>query len=127
MNEQPHEILLNIVEYLPIEDIHNFCLTNKQFSQICNDDYYWKVRTLRDFRLPNEYCDNIINDPERNLINAIEANDHILTQIGLIYVKNFRNINVSPIEHLHVQLLEIIEAGSNIKFNSHNSLSHIIN
>lgn len=102
MNEQPYETVLNIVKYLETEDIKNWCMTNTEYNKICNDNIYWKNRTLEDFGLPEEYYNNIpgtaltkyltvkhiIDHPQKSLTEGIRKNDPVKTQIALMYNKN---------------------------------------
>lgn len=37
----PYENILNIVQYLPIENIKELCRTSYKLSRICNDWYFY--------------------------------------------------------------------------------------
>ncbi len=43
-----YQILLN----LDIDDLNNFCFTNKYVSQFCNDDFFW-INKIKNDQLPN--------------------------------------------------------------------------
>lgn len=49
MENLPDEVLINIIQHLPIADISSFMLTNKFIYNICEDQYVWFKLICRDF------------------------------------------------------------------------------
>jgi hypothetical protein len=43
------EIVIHILQYLPVKGVVNFCLSCKHFSHLSNDDSIWKRLCIRDF------------------------------------------------------------------------------
>lgn len=70
-NFLPDEIILNIVIYLPIDNIANLCLMNHRFNDIiCDNNYFWKQKYKWDYGDVNfeiEHCyqmdNNVTNIP----------------------------------------------------------------
>lgn len=63
---------MDIFEYMPLEvmkdsllnnkysDIKNFCSTNSQIKQICDDNNFWRNKYIHDYgKPPPEYIDNV--------------------------------------------------------------------
>ncbi|SNW62263.1 F-box domain-containing protein, partial [Orpheovirus IHUMI-LCC2] len=40
--------------FLPIQNIHNIKLVNKNINNILNDEYFWKLKLYKDFNVPNK-------------------------------------------------------------------------
>nr|WIL05259.1 hypothetical protein pmam_220 [Pithovirus mammoth] len=46
------EILHLVASSLSVDDILHLCSSNRQWAQVCEDDFFWKQITLRDFPYP---------------------------------------------------------------------------
>jgi len=46
---QPLEIIMNQLYYLPLRDLLNICQTNYYLQSICQSEYFWAERTRREF------------------------------------------------------------------------------
>jgi hypothetical protein len=44
-----YDVDYNILLHLPVETVLNMCQVNKQFSAICNDEYYWEIKFKYDY------------------------------------------------------------------------------
>lgn len=53
--EQPEEILVEQLRYLPLQDLLNACQTNLRISQVCQGRRLWDVRLMDDFGLYDLY------------------------------------------------------------------------
>lgn len=56
--EQPIELVLRQLEFLPIQEVLNICESNSQLAQICNTRDFWFSRLPLDF--PDE---NVVGEP----------------------------------------------------------------
>lgn len=48
----PSEILQLVASSLSVTDILRLCSSNRRWAQVCDDDFFWKQITLRDFPFP---------------------------------------------------------------------------
>ncbi len=48
----PYEVRMYIVVQMPYPDVLRFCATSKTAKNVCDDDYFWKLKVEHDF--PNE-------------------------------------------------------------------------
>jgi len=48
----PSEILQLVASSLSVTDILRLCSSNRRWAQVCDDDFFWKQITLRDFPQP---------------------------------------------------------------------------
>jgi len=58
MEQQPIENIYNILLYLPYETIINYCLTNRQYYNICQDKYFWSLKAYLDFGVTSSEFNN---------------------------------------------------------------------
>lgn len=49
MNQIPIEIIYNILLQLPYKDIINYCASNRESREICNDNIFWAAKLDYDF------------------------------------------------------------------------------
>nr|QBK91807.1 MAG: F-box domain and ankyrin repeat protein [Pithovirus LCPAC304] len=45
----PYEVQLHVVTRMPYPDVLRFCAASKETKKIGDDDYFWKLKTARDF------------------------------------------------------------------------------
>ena len=112
MNQLTSNNFFDIAVHTPFNDLLLLCRTNKQFATICDDNYFWKVKTKLDFPniipltyngidqyLSAMYIDQIDSRKYRGLQEklrkAVENNKIRLTTILLPIVLHYFKLNKS--------------------------------
>jgi hypothetical protein len=49
LQDFPNEILMNIGYNLPYDELLDYCGHNKRFEQICQSEYFWRNKLLKDY------------------------------------------------------------------------------
>src|SRR5205085_4296904 len=75
MESVPTEVLMKILDNLPIRDVFKICQTNKQINDICNDDLFWKGKLFKEFQI--DFSDIPKNLSWKNLAILIVTGDII--------------------------------------------------
>lgn len=86
MQRQPKEIITEIALNLPLRDLLNYCLTNKNFSNICKSNSFWIRRLVKDFQLDKYINLQDIKNPKELYIEILQNKE--LCQELLLYEKN---------------------------------------
>lgn len=47
----PYEVQFNYLSSLPLRDVLNYCQTSTIAAEICDSEYFWEQRALRDFNV----------------------------------------------------------------------------
>jgi hypothetical protein len=63
MEELPLEKVYEILLPLALTDLASFCQTNRQFSDVCRDQYFWQLKYKRDYG-PVNFADLIHEFPD---------------------------------------------------------------
>jgi hypothetical protein len=63
MEELPLEKVYEILLPLALTDLASFCQTNRQFSDVCRDQYFWQLKYKRDYG-PANFADLIHEFPD---------------------------------------------------------------
>ncbi len=45
----PYKVRMYVVVQIPYPDVLRFCATSKKAKEVCDDDYFWKLKIERDF------------------------------------------------------------------------------
>ena len=53
----PYELIINMIEYLSVQDILSFCQTNESYYQICQDPRVWTYLLKRDYNIDYQGLD----------------------------------------------------------------------
>jgi len=68
IQQQPYEVLFRLLISLPYQSIINFCSTNREYREICNDPYFWITKANIDFEVSNnEFLNTQLNPQDRYL------------------------------------------------------------
>jgi len=59
MNSMPEELLVEVVQWLPLKALANVMQTNRQFNRICRDDKLWSAHQDFPYRLKSETAGKI--------------------------------------------------------------------
>lgn len=100
MNSLPYERLLDILLSLDVEDIINFCQTDRFYANVCQDWTFWSEKPRLDLKLPRGlfyqdnfgpvrrylYIRNLLIQPITSLKRAIKADNVDAVRILLQYV-----------------------------------------
>ena len=53
-NSLPTEIILHIALFEPLNNINHMCLSSQRFNNlICNNNYFWREKFVKDFDEPD--------------------------------------------------------------------------
>lgn len=55
----PSEILWNILLQSPYPDLLNLCQANTELNEICRNNYFWRLKIIRDFQITIEFINHI--------------------------------------------------------------------
>ena len=84
--EQPEEIIVEQLRYLPLEDLLNACQTNFRISRICQGRRLWELRLMDEFKVMDF---SRIVDPRSHYFSLLGGRnsilDHILNDITQDY------------------------------------------
>lgn len=85
----PYENTFNIVLKLDYHDIINYCLVNKNMSRICQDYYFWKLKSKHDFNVDLEYFKILFpNDSPSKLYYNLLILEKALDEKGTKYIND---------------------------------------
>ncbi|MEM3062136.1 MAG: F-box protein, partial [Nitrososphaerota archaeon] len=89
MNNLNTEIIFNILQYLDIDDLINYSITNKLARNIFNDPYFWKKKILS-LKIPDICLDYYkLNCTTYILLSAQEEKDICSLSKNFIPLKDF--------------------------------------
>ena len=79
--EQPQEIIIEQLRYLPLPDLLSLCQTNVQISSLCRGRRLWEFRLMDDFKVaditrivnPRDYYFSLLQE-RQNILNFILGN-----------------------------------------------------
>lgn len=97
LSDQPEEILIEQLRYLPLQDLLNACRTNLRISQVCQGARLWHVRLMDEFGLYD--FSKIINprDYYFHLMKKKEIIGRILSTVTeQFYIQNRELYDDSP-------------------------------
>ena len=84
--EQPGEIIIEQLRYLPLQDLLNVCQTNLLISEICRGRRLWELRLIDDFKMTDL---TYVLDPRSYYFSLLGGRntilDHILNDITQDY------------------------------------------
>jgi len=98
----PYETLFNILLSLSYQQIINFCQTNRQYYSICQDNNFWAIKAVREFKITvKQFYQSQLTGQDRYL--------QLLAEVGDICVPGSeRIIDVN-------KCLGLVSANNNIK------------
>lgn len=88
--EQPEEILIEQLRYLPLQDLLNACQTNLRISQVCQGRRLWDLRLMDDFKVGDL---SQISDSRSYYFSLLQERQNILNFILTNFTPQFFNVN----------------------------------
>lgn len=76
--DQPEEIIIEQLRYLPLEDLLSICSTNLAISRICQGKQLWQLRLIDDFKVKNI---SEIGDPRSYYFDLLDKRSFVLTLV----------------------------------------------
>ena len=81
LHNQPEEIIIEQLRYLPLQDVLDTCRVNQRISQVCRGKRLWDLRLIDDFKVqdlsrisnPRSYYFSLLQE-RQNILDFILAN-----------------------------------------------------
>jgi len=64
MEQLPPEVIIQYALFLDLDSISSLCQTCRYFNDVCNTEYFWRERTLRDWYGAPDWSTYKITKPE---------------------------------------------------------------
>ena len=103
----PHDLLFEILLKITLPTLAKLCPSNQQINTICNDEYFWEIKTKQDY--PNKL--RPLNLSWKRFYIALYQGEirEIPVYIGDIFVQNLAVYQHQSISALASELLKNIE------------------
>ena len=110
ITQLPDELILEVLIRMPLQDLSNVCRTNSRISKLCNDQYFWRLKSEYHFRQCNKPAKIDWNQYYIELVIETFNQLYIIDYINPNCKKEFSfTIFINPLDDSMQYLLDTIE------------------